>query len=72
MRNEKQQAEAAAKFAQRWEGRGYERGEPQLFWTELLTEVYGIENPSEFIQFEEQVKVDKTNFIDVHIPSTKF
>ena len=42
-----------------------------MFWTELLTEVYGVENPSTFIRYEEQVKVDKTNFIDGHIPSTK-
>ena len=71
MHNEKQQAAAAAKFAERWKGKGYEKGESQLFWAELLTEVYGIESPSEFIRYEEQVKVDKTNFIDGHIPSTK-
>ncbi len=71
MHNEKQQSAAAAKFAERWKGKGYEKGESQLFWTELLTEVFGIENPSEFIRYEEQVKVDKTNFIDGHIPSTK-
>ena len=71
MHNEKQQAAAAAKFAERWKGKGYEKGESQLFWTELLTEVYGIDNPSEFIRYEEQVKVEKTNFIDGHIPSTR-
>ncbi len=62
---------AAAEFARRWKGRGYEKGESQLFWTELLTEVFCIENPSNFIRFEEQVKVDATNFIDGHIPSTR-
>lgn len=73
MHNEKQQSAAAAKFAERWKGKGYERGESQLFWTELLTEVYGIENPSEFIRYEERVEsmVDSTNFIDGHIPSTR-
>lgn len=73
MHNEKQQSTAAAKFAERWKGKGYERGESQLFWTELLTEVYGIENPSEFIRYEERVEsmVDSTNFIDGHIPSTR-
>ena len=71
MNTEKQQAAAAAEFAKRWKGRGYEKGDSQLFWTELLTEVFGIENPSSFIQYEEQVKVDKTNFIDGHIPSTR-
>lgn len=71
MKTEKQMALAAAEFAVRWQGRGYEKGDSQVFWTELLTEVFGIENPSSFIRYEEQVKVDKTNFIDGHIPSTK-
>ena len=71
MKTERQQAAAAAEFAKRWKGRGYEKGDSQVFWTELLTEVYGVENPSTFIRYEEQVKVDKTNFIDGHIPSTK-
>ena len=61
----------ATEFVERWKGRGYEKGDSQVFWTELLTEVYGVENPSTFIRYEEQVKVDKTNFIDGHIPSTK-
>ena len=71
MKSDKQQAMAAASFALRWQGRGYEKGDSQVFWTELLTEVFGIENPSTFIRFEEQVKVNNTNFIDGHIPSTK-
>ena len=71
MKTERQQAAAAAAFAQRWKGRGYEKGDSQVFWTELLTEVFGIENPSTIIRYEEQVKVDNTNFIDGHIPSTK-
>lgn len=68
---DKQMAAAATAFAARWKGRGYEKGDSQLFWTELLTEVFGIENPSTFIRYEEQVKIDKTNFIDGHIPSTR-
>lgn len=71
MLSDKQHARAAAEFAKRWKGKGYEKGDSQLFWTELLTEVFGIENPSSFIRYEEQVKVDKTNFIDGHIPSTR-
>ena len=71
MNSEKQQATAAAEFAERWKGRGYEKGDSQVFWTELLTGVFGVENPSSFIRYEEQVKVDKTNFIDGHIPSTR-
>ena len=66
-------AMAAAEFAARWEGKGYERGQSQLFWADLLTNVYGVENLTEFLRYEEQVAsmVDSTNFIDVHIPSTK-
>lgn len=71
MKSDKQQANAASAFAKRWEDRGYEKGDSQVFWTELLTEVYGIENPSTFIRYEEQVKVDKTNFIDGYIASTR-
>lgn len=36
----------------------------------LLRDVLGVEKPEEIITFEEQVKVDHTNFIDGHIPST--
>ena len=71
MLTDKQQSIAAAEFAKRWEGRGYEKGDSQIFWMELLTEVFGVTNISGFIRYEEQVKVDKTNFIDGHISSTK-
>ena len=73
MKTDKQMAAAAAEFAKRWEGRGYERGESQLFWADLLTSVYGVDNLPGFLRYEEQVAsmVDSTNFIDVHIPSTK-
>ena len=70
---DKQISAAAAEFAARWEGKGYERGESQLFWADLLTNVFGVENLPGFLRYEEQVAsmVDSTNFIDVHIPSTK-
>lgn len=69
MHTEKQQA-AANRFTEKWQGKGYGIGDSQIFWTKLLTEVYGAEDPSTLIRFEEQMKVDKTNFIDVHLPST--
>lgn len=70
MKTEKQQSVAAAAFAKKWEGRGYEKGESQIFWTELLTEVMGVEDPSQFIQFEQQALLDHTSSIDGMIPST--
>ena len=71
MKTEKQQANAASDFAKRWVGRGYEKGDTQPFWIDLLSEVYGIANPTEFIRFEQQVKAGTTTFIDARIPSTK-
>ena len=70
MNTEKQQRIAAASFAKRWEGKGYEKGESQTFWIELLTEVFGVENPSTFIRFEQQAHLDHTSFIDGMIDST--
>ena len=64
-------AAAAADFAQRWKGKGYEKGHSQLFWADLLQNVYGVENIADFIRYEEQVKVEATNFIDGHISSTR-
>ena len=65
-----QQQKAAKDFAQRWADKGYEKGESQVFWTTLLTEVFGIEHVDDFIFFEQQVHIDHTSFIDANIPST--
>ena len=65
-------AAAAAEFAERWKGRGYERGESQPFWIDLLTNVFGVETPSDgFITFEEHHKVDASNYVDGRIRSTR-
>ena len=66
-----QQQKAAKDFAAHWEGKGYEKGESQIFWTTLLNQVFGIEHPETFIIYEHQVKLDHTSFIDGFIPTTK-
>ncbi len=72
MKTEKQMATAATEFAERWKGRGYERGESQPFWIDLLSNVFGIDTPTNrFIRFEEHHMVDSSNFIDGRIPSTR-
>ena len=70
---DKQMSQAAAEFAKRWNGEGYEKGQSQLFWGDLLTKVFGVDDLTSFVRFEDQVKSDTstTNFIDVRIPSTK-
>ncbi len=67
----KEQPKAAKEFAKRWKDRGYEKGESNLFWIDLLQSVYGVKNIAEFISFEDQVHLDHTSFIDGYIKSTK-
>lgn len=67
----KQQKKNAQAFIKRWENRGNERQDSQSFWLNLLQSVYGIEKPTEYIRFENTVKIDKTSFIDGFIDATK-
>ncbi len=65
-----QQRQAAKEFAEFWKGKGYEKGESQTFWLNLLRDVYGVEKPQEYIAFEDQVHLDHTSFIDGSIAAT--
>ena len=71
MSNSNKQQVAAKKFVKEWTGKGYEKGECQKFWLDLLCNVFGIQDFASFITFEDQVKLDYTSFIDGFIPSTK-
>lgn len=68
--NDVEQRKAAKEFSEFWQGKGYEKGQSQQFWMSLLSNVFGIEKPEEFISFEDQVKLDHTSFIDASIPAT--
>lgn len=68
---DKEQKAAARKFSEYWNGKGYEKGESQKFWIDLLTHVYGVEDIAAFISFEDQVHLDHTSFIDGYISSTR-
>lgn len=70
MQDNKQKAKAAD-FAKRWEGKGYEKGQSQTFWIELLQDVLGHPHPTDIISFENQVKLNSTSFIDAYISTTK-
>ena len=71
MRSHSQTLDAIKNFIDRWKGRGYEKGESQQFWTELLQEVLEVERPGDIISFENQVKLASTSFIDAYIAPTK-
>ncbi len=66
-----EQQKAAKKFSEDWKDKGYEKGESQKFWLDLLCNVYGVKDFSTFISFEDQVKLDHTSFIDGYISQTK-
>ena len=67
---QKQQEKAAKEFAKKWENIGDEKQDTQRFWMELLQNVYGIENPADFIAFEQRVQLGHTSYIDAMIPAT--
>ena len=69
--NKTQQDSAALQFQANWTNRGYEKGESQQFWLDLLSNVFGIQDIGNFITFEGQVKLSHTSFIDGYILSTK-
>ena len=64
----KEQKKAAADFAAKWIGRGYEKGECQKFWRGLLHDVFGIVDPDDWVQYEVPVA---TGFVDAYISRTK-
>lgn len=64
------QSQAAAAFAKRWASRGYEKGETQPFWLELLQDVFNVEHVYDYIHFEERIKFKHTSYMDAHIPAT--
>lgn len=70
--NMRERKKVAEEFSKRWIGRGNERKDSQSFWLDLLQNVYGIENPVEYITFEDSVQnmMDNTSFIDGYIEKT--
>lgn len=69
--NIREQKKQAIEFIKRWENRGNERQDSQSFWLDLLQSVYEVENPSEYITFEDKVMLDHTSFMDGFIDKTK-
>ncbi len=74
------QRQAAERFVQKWQGaEGYEKGEDSIFWTELLHDVYGVTDVSQFVEFQKPVELERGKdgkktrwgYIDTYIPSTR-
>lgn len=55
-------------FIQEWTGRGYEKGETQIFWLSFLRDVMEVPEPEKIVKFEESIP---NGFIDALIEDTK-
>ena len=64
----KDQKKAAREFAAKWAGKGYEKGECQKFWRGLLHDVFGIDDPDKWVEYEVPVA---TGFVDAYIARTR-
>ena len=68
-------AVSVSAFVERWAGKGYEKGETQRFWLDLLSSVFGVQNPTTMMEFELPVKTitkeKGSDFIDGYIKATK-
>lgn len=66
-----EQREAARQFANKWKGRGREDEDGRSYWIDFLSNVLGMENVTDCVEFEKKVVVDgNTKRIDVYIPET--
>ena len=67
-----QQRTAAKEFANFWKGKGYEKGQTQPFWLDLL-KILGVADPERgFIEFKDKAHIDAAHgFIDGYIPPTR-
>lgn len=67
----KEQKERATAFVKNWSDKCEENEHTQLFWIDLLQDVFGVQNVSDYIFFENKVKLGHMSFIDARIKSTK-
>lgn len=69
---DKEQRQAAKEFSERWSGRGKEKQDDQSYWNDLLHDVLGVERPSDFIDYQKEVRFEKsTKYADGYIKATK-
>ena len=66
-----ERSKRARAFVERWRGRGDEKSDTQKFWIDLLSDVCGVERPTETVTFEKRVELAHKSFIDAYIPATR-
>ena len=69
---ENEQAAAAREFSAEWNNHGNENSDYQIFWLNLLRDVFRISKPEKIIKFQLPVKINNSiGHIDALIPYTK-
>lgn len=72
-----EQREAARQFVNRWRNGGDEKQDCHAYWIQLLQNVLGVNDVTDYIQFEKPVKLPEgdgkihTRYIDGYIPAVK-
>ncbi|MGO5337903.1 DNA methyltransferase, partial [Bilifractor sp. LCP19S3_H10] len=72
-----EQREAARQFVNRWRNGGDEKQDCHSYWIQLLQNVLGVNDVTDYIQFEKPVKLPEgdgkihTRYIDGYIPAVK-
>lgn len=70
--NIREKIQKIREFKERWIGKGDEKSQSQIFWIDLLQNVFEVKDINSFIEFEDRVHIDtSTGFIDAYIPSTR-
>ncbi|MCD7872156.1 MAG: N-6 DNA methylase, partial [Clostridiales bacterium] len=65
------QKKNAKAFSKEWCNKGNEKQDTQSFWNSLLRDVYDIEKPEKFVEYEKPVVLDNKSFIDAYIKDTR-
>lgn len=70
---DREQRAAAKLFAKTWNGKGKEDEDSRSYWIQILSNILGVENPTDRMSFEKKVigADGNTKRIDVYIPETQ-
>lgn len=61
----------AVEFVKRWIDKGDEKQHSQLFWTDLLSNVFHSTVNNETVKFEYRVQLGHQSYIDVYLPDSR-
>jgi len=69
---DQEKREAARQFYYKWNGKGREDEDDRSYWIDILSQIMGLDRPTDYVDFQKKVIVDgNTKRIDAYIPSTK-